>query len=186
MAYQPTASESIVEDFIDAAYNNGVFGYVNIQTIENMKGRSYTEAECFTALRKMKAEGFIDTVNDSGYDWVESGISLREQRFTLSQEGRQKIIKYHSYLNYLKHLRKEEKGKLIERNIKNGNLVAAIIISVTTVILIQLPTRSSKQQKSLEQGIQSAEKELDSLKQEVRILKAMLERQQVQDTATSR
>lgn len=159
---------------------------MNIHIIENLKGRSYTDEECFTALRKMKAEGFIDTVNDSGYDWVETGISLRQTEFTLSQEGRQKIIKHQSYLNYLKYLRKEERDKSIERNIKNGNLIAVIIISLTTVILTQIPTRNSKQQKKIEQGIESLAKELDSLKQELHILRELKNIRQLQDTATNK
>ncbi len=186
MAYKPNASESIVQDFIDAAYNNGVLGYVNIHTIESLKGRTYTDWECYAALRKMKAEGFIDTVNQSGYDWVESGIDLRGNRFTLSQEGRQKILKHHSYLNYLKYLNKEEKNKTFERNIKNGNLIAAIIISLTTVILTQLPTHNSRQQKKLEQGIESLAKELDSIKQLLPRRQALPTRLTTLDTATSR
>lgn len=186
MAAKPSEIELIVNDFIDAVYNNGVLGYASVTAIENIKGRTYTDKECFAALRKMKAEGFIDTVNLSGYDWVESGLSLRSTTFTLSTEGRQKILKYHSYLNYLKSLKKEENSKAVERNIKNGNLIAAIIISVTTVILTQLPTRSSKQQKKLEEGIESIAKELDSLKQELHTLQIQPNRRQVTDTATSK
>lgn len=179
------STDELIEDVVRVLYNNGVFGYSNMKYIAYNNKYSVTDNQSYAILRKLKLEEFIDTMTE-GRDGLETTLSIQEFQFTLSPDGRKKMLKHNSYANYKKHQKRIIRNDNIERNIKNGNIVASLLISAVAVILTQCPINNKKQHQKIEQGIESLAKQLDSLKQELRNMPKHSDSKKEKDTATNK
>jgi hypothetical protein len=106
----------------------------------------------------------------------------------MAPHGMEIMRKHNSYLNYLRFEeaknKKQERQERFDRNIKNGNIVAVVLISAMTVLLTQCPTSSNKQQIGLD--TQLVAKRIDSLKQSLQQMQEKIEKLSIRDTATSK
>ena len=93
----------------------------------------------------------------------------------LSDKGMALMRKHKSYSNYLlaegNALLKKEKIEAHDRKIKNIGILATLIISLLTLLLMQFPIRKDKQQIKPEEGLKSISDKLDSLHQVLQHLK---------------
>lgn len=89
--------------------------------------------------------------------------------YNLSDKGMAIMRKHGTYLAYLASLEAEDKKvkrqEKIDRGIRNGNIIAALLISLCTLILTQCPTKHTQEQQKIESALKSVSNELDSLKQ---------------------
>jgi len=108
----------------------------------------------------------------------------------ISDSAREMLNKHGSYKTYIQQevnkKRKEEKKIIFDRYIKNGNVIAALLISSLSLVLSQCPISSNKEMKKIEEGQQSLATELDSIKQALRNIPPHQAKPLMLDTATSK
>lgn len=110
--------------------------------------------------------------------------------YTISDYAIEIINEHKTYSNYISSTlatqRKKDKGVIFDRVIKNGNIIAALLISALSLVLTQCPKDNSKEQQRIEQGLQSIVKELDSLKKVLPQSPQQKAMKPSQDTATNK
>ena len=110
--------------------------------------------------------------------------------YQISDHAREIIQDYGSYSNYILQdldiKKKEDKKIVFDRLIKNGNIMAALLISTLSLVLSQFPIGNKKRQQKIEQGIESLAKQLDSLKQELHNTPKQLPNNTTQRTASDK
>ena len=108
----------------------------------------------------------------------------------LSYNGMELLRKYGSYTNYINQTKEKEEKKLrderIDRNIRNGNIIAALVISAVAVILTQFPKDNKEQLNKIETHTQSIQYSLDSLLKKIYSEPLQPQTQKTKDTATNK
>ncbi|MFN8290759.1 MAG: hypothetical protein U0U70_10910 [Chitinophagaceae bacterium] len=175
--------EQLIEHLTSFLYNGGTFGFATITTIYKAANMEFTKSDGLRILRRLDNEGLISCHGASNS--LEAGF-IEDMTISLSKEGRTMMLNHGSYKSYKKALKRKSKNENIDRNIRNGNIVAALIVSVTALILTQCPIGLKKRQQKIEEGIQSIARELDSLKKVLQQPQIQSKTQVTKDTATNK
>ena len=117
--------------------------WVEVEILRDLFESSYFH-EVDRIVRKMKK---LDLLSDNP--------SLKNV-FCISDYSREILNEYHSYSNYLSanlsNERKKDKAVIFDRLIKNGNIIAALLISALSLVLTQFPIGGMNRQDRIEKG----------------------------------
>jgi len=131
-------------------------------------------------IRKMTGLGLIIYKKDPIH-------KILEELFYISDFGIEILNEHGTYSNYISSSlasdKRKNKAKAFDRVIKNGNLIAAILISGLSLFVTQLPISSNKQLHQIKQDIQLVSNKLDSLKQLLHNIPIIIKTKEVKDTA---
>ena len=178
MLAKSSTDNEIIDFIFNLFYDDGSYNYLDYLSIKNEIGDEIHPWDIERLIKKMTNNGWICKPN------YESNL------YQLNAKGFEIMREHGGYIEYLHYLKKEEKkqnrGEIIDRNIKNGNIIAALLISSMTLILTQCPIGSTKQQEKIEQGMKSIATQLDSLKQALRNIPKQTEQRIALDTATQK
>ena len=104
--------------------------------------------------RELKANGLIINKEPTGV-------------YFLSDKGMRVMRKHGTYEKYLieqeKEANRDKRNDRVDRNFKNGNILAAISVSLIAIFVQQCPSKQTKELQSLQQDIKSLSTQLDSL-----------------------
>jgi hypothetical protein len=85
----------------------------------------------------------------------------------LSDKGMEIMRQHKDYLTYLQYLKKQEikkeKTENIDRNIKNGNIIVALLVSVFGLVISLRPSAEKEEQTQLKEEVKHLSGRLDSL-----------------------
>jgi hypothetical protein len=177
MQITPHNDIEAIEHILEALFKDKMPNWHNEQMVGELFDESYSY-ESDRILRKIKKLDLITYHDDLNFLFQISDYAIE----ILNQHG--------SYLNFISSNieanRKKDKEIIFDRLVKNGNIIAALLISAVSLILTQCPKDSAKRQEKIEQGLQSVATQLDSLKQVLRNNQTQLMSKSAQDTATSK
>jgi hypothetical protein len=172
----------IIDFILSIFYSDGKYVYVPLTYINEEVNKISNEIHPWDITRiidNLIKQGLIKKVN------ITEGLT-----YAIDANGMIIMRQHGSYSNYLEYIKKDEikktRSEKFDRSIRNGNIIAAVLISLMTLILTQCPIGNSKQQEKIEHGIQSIAAELDSLKQILENHQSQSKKTVVQDTATSK
>ena len=134
-----------------------------------------------------EADRLIRKLNKLGLIEYHKGL---QDALQISDYAREIINEYDSYSNYISSTltskKKEDKKIIFDRVFKNGNIIAALLISSLSLVLTQCPIQNKLVQTKIEQELKSVAMQLDSLKQVLRNNQLKQSQQQKVDTATNK
>ncbi len=185
MAATRLSDKEVLNKIVSYLYNGGDYQIITVSLIvEEYSGRLKLR-DALRLCEKLKQEDVLkfaqmakkNTITEHDFLIIESrGIEIMNEYGT-----------YEAYLTSLeKEEKKEKRATKIDRNIKNGNLIATVIISAVGIYVGINQSSTKSTQQNILQGIESTSRQLDTLRQDLYKLRDSIKQLPVQNTDTSK
>ncbi len=183
MAITPNNDIEAIDIILSEILCEGIPQWFDESAITNLFDNSYYH-EASRIFRKMQKLELIEK-SDKGF----GGIPVWNP-YSITDHAREILHQHSSYAKYLEYQdtlkKKESKTVFLDRFIKNGNVIAALLLNVVTIVLSRCSKEDNTKQQKIEEGIQLVSKELDSLKQVLRNIPIPPMPKPKEDTATKK
>ena len=173
-------TEESLDKVLTMLYNNGALLRGDLDSAFERCQLNLNELERAAFINKARLDDLLE------FDYKGTKDNTSKFDIDLSKNAQKILDKHKSYSKYLNSENKVGKANAIDRNIKNGNLIASVIVAAFAVFVGLLSIENNKEKKKLEEGIQSISVQLDSISKEVQQLKQTFEKKQKIDIATKK
>ena len=174
---QLTDNEAI-DLILEIVYNSDSFSYIPIEYIEEHSKSKLHTWDLQRLVAKSKELGLIRKKIDYGDVWIMASTGLEIMR------------KHGSYLAYLTYKEGKEneksKNENFDRAIKNGNLIASVVVAGFAVYATLLSTDNNTERKRLKESIINVSSQIDSLRKDILKMQPPIQKKQDLDTATNK
>jgi hypothetical protein len=144
-----------IDLIINVIYNDGDFQYIPIEYIQEKTRGIILDWDLERLILKTRDLGFIRTRSDF-------------EAWVLASKGIEIIKKYGSYLAFVNYEEGEKVKKVYRENfdraVKNGNLIASVIVALFAVFATILSIDNNKERMKLIESEKDIANKIDSLK----------------------
>lgn len=156
MSTAKKSDDEIIAFIIHAIYSNNHYSYIPLDYVKEELPNEHP-FDINRLWDKTISLGLTKTMT----------LGTDDKILMLSDKGMEIMRQYKDYLTYLQYLKKQEikkeKTENIDRNIKNGNIIVALMVSVFGLVISQRPSAEKEQQTQLKEEVKHLSGRLDSL-----------------------
>lgn len=185
MSEEKLSDKEILDKIVSDLYYKGNYQYLTPDYFVSIFSGKLSTRDCLRLCEKLKKERIITFAHMAPKNSIgeEDVIKIDDRGIEIMNE----YASYMAYLNSLEKIdKKEKRANNLDRHIKNGNLIATVIVSLVGIFVGISQSNTKSEQQTIIQGIQSLSNQLDSARKDLLRLQDSIRKYQKQDTATSK
>lgn len=185
MSSKRLSDKEILTKILADLYYNGSYQNLTPNYFVSIFEGKVSTRDCIRLCEKLKKEQLLT------FSFMSPKNSIGEEDIIkISDKGIEIMNEYGSYIAYLdsldKHKKRGERAVVFDRYIKNGNLIATVIVSAVGIFVGIVQSNTKSEQQTIIQGIKLLSSQLDSARQDLSKLQDSIGKYRKQHIATSK